>query len=72
MAALSAAVNKKCTLKRSSEKENPLTEFAPINLHLQRMWAQNESLRRTGCYDVHTCGGFAANALGFNQGGLLT
>ena len=50
--------------------ENSL-EFAPINLHLQRMWAQNESLRRSGFYDIMTVGAFAANTLGFKQGGLV-
>jgi len=45
-------------------------EFVPVNLHLQRIWAQNETLRKSGFHDVITVGAFTAYALGYEQGGL--
>lgn len=36
-------------------------EFAPINLHLQRMWVYNDTLNKTGFHDVITAGAFAAH-----------
>lgn len=36
-------------------------EFAPVNLHLQRMWVHNDTLNRTGFHDVITAGAFAAH-----------
>ncbi|KAK8746508.1 hypothetical protein OTU49_017056, partial [Cherax quadricarinatus] len=40
-------------------------------LHLQRLWAQNESLRRSGFYDVITSGVFSAYSQGYKNGGLV-
>ncbi|KAF2361242.1 Pleckstrin domain [Trinorchestia longiramus] len=71
-AVLTAYAAKGFYFKRSADKEDPQLEFAPINLHLQRVWGQNESLKRAGFHDVHTVGAFAANALGCGHGGLLT
>ncbi|KAK7074207.1 hypothetical protein SK128_026670 [Halocaridina rubra] len=45
--------------------------MAPTNLHLQRMWAQNESLRRSGFYDIMTVGVFSAHPHGYKNGGLV-
>lgn len=47
--------------KASSLKENATLEFAPVNLHLQRMWAHNDTLNKTGFHDIVTAGAFAAH-----------
>ncbi|KAG6444647.1 hypothetical protein O3G_MSEX003496 [Manduca sexta] len=47
--------------KASSRKDDPSLEFAPINLHLQRMWVHNDTLNKTGFHDVITVGAFAAH-----------
>ncbi|XP_046389840.1 inositol polyphosphate-4-phosphatase type I A-like isoform X2 [Ischnura elegans] len=58
--------------KASSRKEDRSLEFAPVNLHLQRMWAQNESLgTKGGVLHVVTVGAFAAHCHPKNTGGLL-
>ncbi|XP_071446708.1 inositol polyphosphate-4-phosphatase type I A isoform X2 [Hetaerina americana] len=58
--------------KASSRKEDRSLEFAPVNLHLQRMWAQNESLgTKGGVLHVITVGAFAAHCHPKNTGGLL-
>lgn len=36
-------------------------EFAPVNLHLQRMWVHNDTLNKTGFHDIITAGAFAAH-----------
>jgi inositol polyphosphate-4-phosphatase len=36
-------------------------EFAPVNLHLQRMWVHNDTLNKTGFHDVVTGGAFTAH-----------
>ncbi|KAL7643148.1 UNVERIFIED_CONTAM: hypothetical protein RMT77_006438 [Armadillidium vulgare] len=56
--------------RKSAEKDESALEFAPINLHIQRLFAQNESLRRSKFYDIITVGAFSANSLGFKKGGL--
>eukprot|EP00095_Tigriopus_kingsejongensis_P011180 maker-scaffold456_size166325-snap-gene-0.28 protein:Tk11180 transcript:maker-scaffold456_size166325-snap-gene-0.28-mRNA-1 annotation:"type i inositol- -bisphosphate 4-phosphatase-like" len=47
-------------VRKSTQKSDKTFEFVPTNLHLQRMWVQNESLRKTGYYDIHTHGAFTA------------
>ncbi|CAB3226200.1 unnamed protein product [Arctia plantaginis] len=47
--------------KASSRKEDAALEFAPINLHLQRMWVHNDTLNKTGFHDIVTAGAFAAH-----------
>lgn len=44
----------------STDKTSQLYEFAPVNLHLQRMWAENDSLRKSGIYDTFTHGAFTS------------
>ncbi|KAM3968505.1 inositol polyphosphate-4-phosphatase type I A [Aphomia sociella] len=46
--------------KPSSRKDEASLEFAPVNLHLQRMWVHNDTLNKTGFHDVVTAGAFAA------------
>ena len=57
--------------KRSAWKADPTYEMVPTNLHLQRMLAQNETLRKSGCYDVHTVGAFSAHARNTRSQGLM-
>lgn len=59
------------SFKKSSDKGEASIEMAPTNLHLQRLWVQNESLRRSGFYDVITHGAFTAYSQGFKNGGLV-
>ncbi|XP_073956536.1 inositol polyphosphate-4-phosphatase type I A [Choristoneura fumiferana] len=48
--------------KPSCKKDHASLEFAPVNLHLQRMWVHNDTLNKTGFHDVITAGAFAAHA----------
>lgn len=48
------------TLRSSEQKADKTYEFVPINLHLQRMWVENDSLRKSGFYDLFTHGAFTA------------
>ncbi|XP_035705264.1 inositol polyphosphate-4-phosphatase type I A isoform X2 [Folsomia candida] len=57
--------------RQSSAKGDPTHEFVPLNLHLQRIWAQNESLHKSGFHDNLTCGAFTAYAQGYENGGLI-
>ena len=57
--------------KASSRKKDKSLEFAPINLHLQRMWVYNDALNKSGSYDVITVGAFAAHCHKSKNGGLL-
>uniref|UniRef100_T1IR47 PH domain-containing protein n=1 Tax=Strigamia maritima TaxID=126957 RepID=T1IR47_STRMM len=57
--------------KPSAQKCNKSFEFVPVNLHLQRLWIQNDSTKKSGFYDVITVGAFAAHTLKFKNGGLL-
>ncbi|CAB3379897.1 Hypothetical predicted protein [Cloeon dipterum] len=63
--------NKDRNFKPSCQKDDRSLEFVPINLHLQRMWVQNDTLRRTGLYDVITVGAFTSHANKCKAGGLL-
>lgn len=62
--------NKKC-LKPSSNKGDENLEFVPVNLHLQRMCAHNDTLKRTGTYDVITVGAFTRHSGKSKTGGLI-
>ena len=57
--------------KRSAWKADQTYEFVPTNLHLQRMWVQNESLRKSGFYDIQTVGAFSAYARRTKSQGLM-
>lgn len=56
--------------KPSAAKGQRCLEFAPVNMHLQRLWVHNTTSRKKCVYDVITVGAFTAYALKFNQGGL--
>ena len=56
--------------RKSIEKTEQTLEFAPINLHVHRFCAANDSLRHFETYDTVTVGAFSANSLGFSKGGL--
>ncbi|XP_028035489.1 type I inositol 3,4-bisphosphate 4-phosphatase-like [Bombyx mandarina] len=47
--------------KASCRKDDASLEFAPVNLHLQRMWVHNDTLNKTGFHDIVTAGAFAAH-----------
>ena len=57
--------------KPSAKKTEESLEFAPINLHLQRMWAHNDTLKKTGCLDVVTVGAFTRHTGKTKTGGLI-
>lgn len=60
-----------CNFRPSSTKAALTYEFVPLNLHLQRMWVQNESLHKSGFHDSITVGAFTAYGQGYNLGGLV-
>lgn len=57
--------------KPSSRKNDRTLEFAPVNLHLQRMWVQNDTLKKCDFYDVITVGAFTAHSHKSKNGGLI-
>ncbi|CAD1478010.1 unnamed protein product [Heterotrigona itama] len=57
--------------KRSSRRNDRTFEFAPVNLHLQRMWVHNDTLNRCGFYDFITVGAFTAHSHKSKNGGLI-
>lgn len=57
--------------KPSSRKNDRSLEFAPINLHLQRIWVQNDTLKKSGFYDAITVGAFTAHSHKSKTGGLI-
>lgn len=59
------------SFKPSAKKKDTNFEFVPVNLHIQRMWVQNVTTRKTGVYDIITVGAFSAFSRRFRQGGLL-
>ncbi|XP_052856393.1 inositol polyphosphate-4-phosphatase type I A isoform X1 [Drosophila gunungcola] len=60
------------SFKRSSAKADEALEFLPVNLHVQRMWAQNDTMQRRGLLDVVTVGAFTRHdAKGRKCGGLI-
>ncbi|XP_026671555.1 type II inositol 3,4-bisphosphate 4-phosphatase isoform X3 [Ceratina calcarata] len=58
-------------IKRSSRRNDRTLEFAPINLHLQRMWVHNDTLNKCGFYDFITVGAFTAHSHKSKNGGLI-
>ena len=58
------------TFKKSAWKAEGSYEFYPTNLHLQRMWAQNATLRKTNFFDIYTVGAFSAHSLKTKSQGL--
>ncbi|CAG7715934.1 unnamed protein product [Allacma fusca] len=63
--------HKGADFKQSSTKADPTYEFVPLNLHLQRIWAQNESLHKSGFHDTITVGAFTAYSQRYENGGLV-
>lgn len=57
--------------KSSSRKNDRSLEFAPTNLHLQRVWVQNDTLKKSGFYDTITVGAFTAHSHKSKTGGLI-
>lgn len=57
--------------KASSRKSDRSLEFAPVNLHLQRMWVHNDTLNKAGFYDIITVGAFTAHSHKSKNGGLI-
>ncbi|XP_065084950.1 inositol polyphosphate-4-phosphatase type I A isoform X2 [Ochlerotatus camptorhynchus] len=57
--------------KASCKKSDETVEFAPVNLHLQRMWAHNDTLKRAGVLDVTTVGAFTRHTGKSKTGGLI-
>ena len=48
------------SFRLSTQKGEKKYEFVPTNLHLQRMWVVNDSLRKSGFYDTFTHGAFTS------------
>ncbi|KAK2585459.1 hypothetical protein KPH14_010118 [Odynerus spinipes] len=57
--------------KQSSRKNDRSLEFAPLNLHLQRMWVHNDTLNKCGFYDFVSVGAFTAHSHKSKNGGLI-
>ncbi|XP_033210596.1 inositol polyphosphate-4-phosphatase type I A isoform X2 [Belonocnema kinseyi] len=57
--------------KQSSRKNDRSLEFAPLNLHLQRMWVHNDTLNKCGFYDTMSVGAFTAHSHKNKNGGLI-
>lgn len=57
--------------KPSAKRSDESLEFAPINLHLQRMWAHNDTLKKSGYLDVVTVGAFTRHTGKTKTGGLI-
>lgn len=57
--------------KPSAKRNDESLEFAPINLHLQRMVAHNDTLKKSGCLDIMTVGAFTRHTGKSKTGGLI-
>lgn len=57
--------------KQSSRKADESLEFAPVNLHLQRLWVHNASIKRMDHLDVITVGAFTQHTGKSKTGGLI-
>ena len=51
--------------RRSADKDKAELQYCPVNLHLQRLWVQNSSLRKQRTFDWCTVGAFTAIPHGF-------
>lgn len=52
--------------------DDPFVEFIPVNLHVQRMWAHDYNLNKSGYYDTITVGAFTAHCQkAGKEGGLF-
>ena len=58
-------------LKKSPEKCDNNYPFVPTNLHLQRFWIENLSLRKSGHHDIFSSAAFTAGADSSQCGGLI-
>ena len=47
-------------IRKSTQKGERHFEFVPTNLHLQRLWVENDSLRKSGAFDIVTHGAFTS------------
>lgn len=57
--------------KPSAKRNDESMEFAPINLHLQRMVAHNDTLKKSGGLDIVTVGAFTRHIGKQKTGGLI-
>lgn len=57
--------------KPSAKKSDESLEFTPVNLHLQRMWAHNDTLKKSGYLDIVTVGAFTRHTGKTKTGGLI-
>ena len=57
------------SFRLSTQKGEKKYEFVPTNLHLQRLWVVNDSLRKSGFYDTFTHGAFTS--FGHKSPGLI-
>lgn len=55
--------------RKSINKDDRTYEFVPTNLHFQRICVENDSLRKSGAYDVVTHGAFTS--MGMKSPGLI-
>ena len=69
--ALESVESSSTLFRPSPQKDKSTLQYCPVNLHLQRFWAQNSSLRKEGTFDCCTVGAFTAIPHGFKGGGLL-
>lgn len=58
-------------LKKSAQKCDKHYPFVPTNLHLQRFWIENLSLRKFGYHDIFSSAAFTAGADSSESGGLI-
>ncbi|XP_064608601.1 inositol polyphosphate-4-phosphatase type I A-like isoform X2 [Liolophura sinensis] len=58
------------SFKPSAKKADKDLEFVPTNLHLHRLWVQNEATGKSGCFDTITSGAFTAYAHKYRNGGM--
>jgi inositol polyphosphate-4-phosphatase len=57
--------------KQSAKKTDESLEFAPVNLHFQRMFAHNDTLKKSGFLDIVTVGAFTKHTGKSKTGGLI-
>lgn len=69
--ALESVESSTTLFRASNQKDKSTLQYCPVNLHVQRFWAQNASLRKEATWDCLTVGAFTAIPHGFKGGGLL-